>query len=396
MKHLTRILAVSTTSILWGGMLLFGVKTMAGPSAQTSAYKVLEPIESGSLTVFPVVTAQTHDTSGFITLDDGLRSGDVVVTEAGNAEGLVRGPRPVIRHDGAQVNTLVLINRSDKPLILLAGEIVTGGKQDRIIGKDRIVPAHSDPIDLNVFCVEPGRWVERSAKFGAMNAQMAQPSIRGSAMAAKNQQQVWDGVRSANQGLAEAITVEASPAEAQTMNATVQGTTSYARVMDSPVARKQVDKIAMPIESRYQNVMHQLHDRHAVGVVVAVNGRLIWSDVFASTELLEKYWPKLVRSYAAETFGAVDKHQVAGLEAAQEFLDRLSGEHEVVESEPGVYREAEITGANFTAFELTSLIPKTDFDVHIAKMAQNTIAQVKPVKIPLAQHGFCGTPPFIR
>jgi len=35
-------------------------------------------------------------------------------------------------------------------------------------------------------------------------------------------------------------------------------------------------------------------------VVVAVNGRILWSDIFASTELLEKYWPKLVRSYASE------------------------------------------------------------------------------------------------
>jgi hypothetical protein len=53
---------------------------------------------------------------------------------------------------------------------LLAGEIVTGGKQDRIIGKDRLVPAESDPVDLSVFCVEPGRWVERSSKFNAPGA----------------------------------------------------------------------------------------------------------------------------------------------------------------------------------------------------------------------------------
>ena len=142
--------------------------------------------------------------------------------------------------------------------------------------------------------------------------------------------------------------------------------------------------------------MHQLHDRHAVGVVVAVNGRLIWSDVFASTELLEKYWPKLVRSYAAETFGRAEKHQAPDLAAAQEFLDRLSGEHEVVESEPGVYREAEITGANFTAFELTSLIPKTNFDVHIAKMAESKMAQLKPVKTLPRPYGPYGTPPDIR
>ena len=60
----------------------------------------------------------------------------------------------------------MLVNNSKRPLILLAGEIVTGGKQDRVIGKDRIIPAESDPIDLGVFCVEPGRWTGSSDRFG--------------------------------------------------------------------------------------------------------------------------------------------------------------------------------------------------------------------------------------
>jgi hypothetical protein len=113
----------------------------------------------------------------FITLDEGIRSGEVEVTEAGRVQGLVR-PRgaqsgnhyvvePQNSYRGDQVNTLVLVNNSKKPLLLLAGEIVTGGKQDRVIAKDRIVPAGADPIDLGVFCIEPGRWTENSATFGA-------------------------------------------------------------------------------------------------------------------------------------------------------------------------------------------------------------------------------------
>ena len=77
-----------------------------------------------------------------------------------------RRRRTPVRIDGAQVNQLVLVNNSKRPLILLAGEIVTGGKQDRVIGKDRIIPAESDPIDLGVFCVEPGRWTGSSDRFG--------------------------------------------------------------------------------------------------------------------------------------------------------------------------------------------------------------------------------------
>jgi hypothetical protein len=117
-------------------------------------------------------------------------------------------------------------------------------------------------------------------------------------------------------------------------------------------------------------VIHQLRDRHAVGVVVAVNGQLIWADVFASSNLLEKYWPKLVRSYAAETFSQQGKSAAVDVRAAQEFLDRQDGRRQVVESEPGLYRHSETTGDGYKVFALTSLLPSTGFELHVAKMAE--------------------------
>ncbi len=100
------------------------------------------------------------------------------------------------------MNTLVLVNHSKRPLLLLAGEIVTGGKQDRIVAKDRIVPADADPIDLSVFCIEPGRWTESSPVFGASDKSaahsfMVQPEVRERAMVEQDQQQVWDSVHGA-------------------------------------------------------------------------------------------------------------------------------------------------------------------------------------------------------
>jgi hypothetical protein len=41
----------------------------------------------------------------------------------------------------------------------------------------------------------------------------------------------------------------------------------------------------------------------------------------------------------------------------------------VVENEPGLFRHSETTGDSFRVFELTSLLPKTGFDLHIAKIA---------------------------
>src|SRR5258708_13509360 len=164
--------------------------------AKANDYKILAPITHGDLTIFPVVSAKVHDTSDFITLDEGIRSGDVVVTEVGNLHSTMqrRPPYQTRTYQGAEVNRLVLVNNSKHPLILLAGEVVTGGKQDRVVGKDRIVPAESDPVDLSVFCVEHGRWIETSTKFDTHASVMLQPSVRKSATADQDQQKVWDEV----------------------------------------------------------------------------------------------------------------------------------------------------------------------------------------------------------
>ncbi len=337
--------------------------TAGGGVPSTSGYKVLEPIRHGNLTVFPVVAATSHDTRGFITLDEGLRSGEVVVAESGSVQPLIRRrPAHPILRDGAQVNQLILVNNSKRPLILLAGEIVTGGKQDRVIGKDRIVPAESDPIDLSVFCVEPGRWTGISGKFDSLGAAMAQPAVRARAMSDKDQAKVWAEVNKSKDSMAYRLPAPAAQA--------VEVTSSYARVMQNAEVKKEVDSVAEPIQRSYQSLIGQLRDQNAVGAVVAVNGQIVWADIFASTNLLEKYWPKLVRSYAAEAFVTKAKGREVDVKSAQEFLNNMDGRHETVESEPGLYRHTEIAGDGFRAFELTSLLPKTGFDLHVAKMAE--------------------------
>lgn len=346
--------------------MVFGFEQVrAGQPA--SGYKLLAPIRQGNLTIFPVVAFTSRDTQEFLTLDEGLRSGEVVVSEAGSIRPLVRrrpGSPPQYPGGRAQVNQLVLVNNSKRPLVLLAGEVVTGGRQDRVIGKDRLVPPESDPIDLGVFCVEPGRWVGTTSKFGAMSGALLVPSVRSKVMADKDQQKVWSEVRKSQEAVIAAMPPSA-PAPAE-----VQSTTSYARVMGNQAVQKQVDSIAAPIETSYRGLMKQLRDRNAVGVVVAVNGELIWADVFASTDLLQKYWPKLVRSYAAEAMVTPAKAHEADEKSAQAFLENMQGRREVSETEPGLYRHTEISGDGFKAFELTSLLPKTGFDLHIAKMAE--------------------------
>ena len=362
-------------------ILVSPVPLHAGEVTQTSSYVLLNPIRSGNLTVFPVTAGKSYDTAEFLTLDEGLRSGEVVITEAGQARGLIRrapaGPnvRPPVRD--AQVNQLVLVNNSKRPLLLLAGEVVTGGKQDRVIGKDRIVPPESDPVDLGVFCVEPGRWTAVNGRYefgsghgsgagggmagGVVAGVFAAPAVRSKAMADKNQQEVWNEVGKSKEAMAALV----SPAAVPTVNAQ----TSYASVISNNEVEKKINEVATPVERNYESMIRQLREKNAVGVVVAVNGDIIWADIFASSQLLQKYWPKLIRSYATEAVITRAKGGIVSVKDAQGFLDNLQARHETADIEPGVYRQTELTGDGFKVFELTSLLPKTGFALHIAKMA---------------------------
>jgi hypothetical protein len=370
-----RLARISAFVILCA-VLLAARGPAGGPIEPTSPYKVLPPIVRGNLALFPLVAAQSRDTSQLLTLDEGVRSGQVTVTEAGDERGLVRPGQYVAPRRGAQVNTLVLTNNSSRPLVLLAGEIVTGGKQDRIVGADRIVPPDSGPIDLGVFCVEPGRWVGSSMSFSPMAAQMAQPSVRTPAMAAQNQAQVWDSVRAANGRIAASLPAAPSgdgrtpdPGDSLVAHsASIPATTSYAKVFGSAPVEKAVSQYGGL--SAEHEILRQLKEKGALGVVVEINGQVVWADAFASTDLLSRYWPKLMHSYVAQAITSGNLGGAADLPAAQDFISNLEGGREVVETDPGIFRRSDVTGDNYHVFELTSLIAKPPFVVHLAKMPQ--------------------------
>jgi hypothetical protein len=370
----------------------------AGPI--DGAYRVLKPIQSGDLTLFPVVRAdgKTPPADQFLTLDEGLKSGEIEVTEAGKVQGLVRprGAATPWRYTGDQVNTLVLVNNSKRPLLLLAGEIVTGGKQDRVIAKDRIVPAGANPIDLSVFCIEHGRWTESSAKFGTTSKNtagsfMVQPAVRQQAMVAKDQQKVWNSVNGAistmavvagavpaqdsGAGIAMGGPVVAGPVHgiAPTSGPLIDGraalgTTSYAKAMQTQAVSAKVDEETAGLVKSREQALATLRQEHAVGVVVALRGEVIWADIFSDTELLTRYWTKLVRSYAAEGLGNGTFHETATIADAQRFLDMPTHGTEDSEGEVGVYRYSEVKTAGTDLFTRQSLLPGTGYDVHVSRL----------------------------
>jgi hypothetical protein len=235
--------------------------------------RVLEPIHYQNLTLMPIVLDAGGDKPrSYIVLDEGMAAKKVVIHETG---------------DGGTVNELVLENTSSEPLFLMAGEVIIGGKQDRIIGRDTILPAKTKgPVP--VFCVEHGRWSGRKASFESAGA-LAHTELRKQAKFG-GQSKVWQEVADKN-------AKRALKNESDTYRHVALGGGS----VKSSVAG---------YEKHFTGVLAKLPNRKAmVGYVVAVNGQVVAIESFASPQLFAKLETKLLRSYYVE---ALDRPVIAG------------------------------------------------------------------------------------
>src|SRR6266446_9043035 len=330
-------------------------------------WRVLDPVVYENIAIFPVVSGSSQDTSSFLTLEEGLASGEVIVSERGatrmvrNRDGVRTTPDYTT---SASVNQLVLINRSKRPLLLLAGELVSGGKQDRIIGKDRIVPVGAEPLPLDVFCVEHGRWTGDSSQFSASKT-IVHPSVREQAAVEQKQSEVWAAVTGGSTAKPTARSSAALPAPAPRVSVDALADTisseaptqSYRKIYEGTRIGGSVDTFVDQLHRRFARATSNLKGERVVGVVVAYGGEVAWSDIFASSDLFHQYWSKLLRSYAVEALARPTLRETASLDDAREFLRRPNG-REVQETEAGVYRWREITEGHLALIVLDALQPK--------------------------------------
>ena len=103
----------------------------------------------------------------------------------------------------------------------------------------------------------------------------------------------------------------------------------------------------------------------AIALAAARAGYILYQRHVTKIEDAKKQGPPLNPDY----YVIPKKLYPYDLKSAQQFLDDIEGRHKIVESEPGLYRHTEIAGDGFKAFELTSLLPKTGFDLHVTKMS---------------------------
>src|SRR5438067_13594790 len=112
----------------------------------------------------------------------------------------------VLVHETGMVGELEVENLSETTDIFIqAGDVLKGGRQDRTIAIDFIVPARSGRIPIPAFCVESGRWDRRNAKSetyfsSSISALHAKPT-RLAAKLKRSQSAVWEGIAACQEDL---------------------------------------------------------------------------------------------------------------------------------------------------------------------------------------------------
>ncbi len=314
-------------------------------------YRIGEPIAHGNLTVFPILSKTPRNDDRYITLDEGLKSGEVKIFETGAAAAAAaensapanpsngqqnsrqanrsqpnanRGNNRSQSNDdtqvGGNVNQLVLLNRSRKPLYLMPGEIIFGGKQDRTIAQETIVPPDTKkPFPLDVYCVEHGRWSGRRASETASLLTTLSSATAGSSLSTPQPNASANAELALKAGKGEFIgsTICASKDARQA----VQGDKDQGKVWEkvaetnskSGVRGQSGDFTGNYSEGdslkRLGPYMTALEKKVAeqpqiVGVAIAIDGKMDTLDAFESTPLFRQLWPKLLKSYALDAANA--------------------------------------------------------------------------------------------
>jgi len=192
-------------------------------------------------------------------------------------ESRARGALTVIERAQASVPELMAENHGKTHVLLLAGEILVGGKQNRVLREDLLLPPLSGPRNIAVYCVEQGRWNEGRKDFDSRGS-VVQPSVRSQVLRKAEQSRIWSGVAAASRSAA-----APSP------------TGSYQAIYDKPEVKAQLDQAAR----RFDPAMAPT----AVGAAVFVGPNLAGVDCFHAPGLFAREWPKLLRASALDAYG---------------------------------------------------------------------------------------------
>jgi hypothetical protein len=287
--------------VMLAATALFAVGASA---AEPEAYRISGPVVHENLQIY-FVHGKSADGPVPLTLQEALANGSAVVRETGS------------------VNQLEVENTGDSAVFIQSGDIVKGGRQDRVLTVSLIIPPHSGAMPIASFCVEQGRWTargredahrfetasasvpSREAKIAMKAPAAAAPPVagftsEGAAIArshqsylssldvSQRQQEVWKDVAKVQDKLSQAV---AAPVAMPESRSSLQLSLENGKLKE---AQAGYVKALQPAGEAEDDV---------IGYVFAINGKLNSADLYPSNGLFRKMWPKLLAANAVEAIG---------------------------------------------------------------------------------------------
>ena len=197
-----------------------------------------------------------------ITLQQGLEKGSVKINERGN-------------YMVDNINVLLIENKSNQNLLLKSGDIISGGRQDRVIAKDTILPPSKQQHVIPVYCIEETRWSNHEKKFSYSGS--AASGLQKIIDSAHNQTKLWDEIR------------KLLKANNQTSSS------SYAALLNN---KKIVDSSNRYL--RHFLLQFKKSDSSIVGIIASTGTHVFGADIFANEELFYQTISPLLIKYSTE------------------------------------------------------------------------------------------------
>ncbi|NND96790.1 MAG: hypothetical protein HKN47_05605 [Pirellulaceae bacterium] len=288
------------------------------------------PISCKNIDLFVITGKEIlKDAADYVTLDEAMKNEWVVVHETGN------------------VNQLAVENiTQDRTVVIMAGAVVKGGKQDRVLSLDMVLKPKSGKVPIASFCVEQSRWTQRGSEklnqFSANSAQVSGKGLRKAVKGGKGQGAVWKEVASEQIKISRSINVDVQANESPT---------SFQLAIENKTLQKEA--------ASYKAALAQILDQYpdAIGYAVAINGEFSTADVYASRGLFRKMWDQHLSSAVTEAISLKDEPaQKLDLTWRDEMFKEKSFETKIQKQTGG--DNDYIADQNQTFFRYNSVLPK--------------------------------------
>jgi hypothetical protein len=219
---------------------------------------------------------------------------------------------------GAQVNKLYVENISNDTVYIMAGEVVKGGKQDRVLAQDMILPPKSGKVDISVFCVEKNRWSYGNSNNFDQYFSVSSNSVRKTVIQDQDQSAVWEEVGK---------TVK--------KNKTETNTGTYTSIINSEKFNKELKAYSNFFLKAFNTVPN------CIGFVGVSGDKIIGCDIFATPDLFSKQKETILKGYITESIinGKEVSIQYAEVQKyMQELLtNQLENQDKVINEKGGQY-----------------------------------------------------------